>query len=337
MVPWSGVLNGAVLLAAGCLLSRTTTAAPSGLRFDNSTIWHGSLEVRDTDHGPSFSFPGVDLRVEPRAADSFTLRILPLGASITEGYKSSDGTGYRKALRAQLRHAGWSVNMASGVLPVELCPIRHDIILSTLLPNTAKPALVTDINIHYRRIYTRRRDAGDKIVLADMANALEVSDLINNTHPNNEGDTGFLSAPADPKINKTAINNCDKEYGSGQGHYAQTQRGSGADNLVNVWGAYQEGALHDLFWSREDGRAFMFLNKNNGDFDSAVEIDVGYNWKPRGWREPHVVCPRLAALLLFRIKVNSVCVRIWQVVGVGVAAMLLVLSQPLLSQAIVSG
>jgi hypothetical protein len=94
MVPWSAVLNGAVLLAAGCLLSRTTTAAPSRLRFDNSTIWHGSLEVRDTAHGSSFSSPGVDLRVEPRAADSFTFRILPPGASITWGYKSNDGTGY---------------------------------------------------------------------------------------------------------------------------------------------------------------------------------------------------------------------------------------------------
>jgi hypothetical protein len=73
------------------------------------------LEVRDTARGPTFSSPGVDLHVEPRAADSFTLRILPLGASITEGYKSSDGTGFRKALRAQLRHAGWSVNMVGSV------------------------------------------------------------------------------------------------------------------------------------------------------------------------------------------------------------------------------
>jgi hypothetical protein len=161
-----------------------------------------------------------------------------------------------------------------------------------------------------------------------MAHALEDSDLINDTHPNDEGyrkmatvwwaaiqaaqRRGFLSAPADPEIDETAMNNCKKEYGSGQGHYAQTQRGSGADDgpyrhsvqdmgrilkigtaagnihdklnfaqLVNVWGAYREGALDDLVWSREDGRAFMFLNKNNGDFDSAVEIDVGYNCKPR--------------------------------------------------------
>ena len=42
---------------------------------------------------------------------SFYLRILPLGASITYGYMSSDGNGYRKALRDRLRFDGWNVNM----------------------------------------------------------------------------------------------------------------------------------------------------------------------------------------------------------------------------------
>jgi hypothetical protein len=50
-----------------------------------------------------------------RDAEEFTLRILPLGASITAGYLSSDNNGYRKALRAQLRHAGWAVNMVGSV------------------------------------------------------------------------------------------------------------------------------------------------------------------------------------------------------------------------------
>lgn len=43
--------------------------------------------------------------------DTFYLRILPLGASITWGTKSTDGNGYRKALRDQLRFDGWNVNM----------------------------------------------------------------------------------------------------------------------------------------------------------------------------------------------------------------------------------
>ncbi|KAJ5214936.1 hypothetical protein N7468_010615 [Penicillium chermesinum] len=39
------------------------------------------------------------------------LRILPLGASITWGYLSSTGNGYRKPLRDQLRYAGYEVDM----------------------------------------------------------------------------------------------------------------------------------------------------------------------------------------------------------------------------------
>ena len=39
------------------------------------------------------------------------LRILPLGASITQGSGSTTGNGYRKPLRDQLRFAGWKVNM----------------------------------------------------------------------------------------------------------------------------------------------------------------------------------------------------------------------------------
>jgi len=46
-----------------------------------------------------------------RAAKDFFLRIMPLGASITQGFGSTDGTGYRKLLRSRLRFAGWKVNM----------------------------------------------------------------------------------------------------------------------------------------------------------------------------------------------------------------------------------
>lgn len=46
-----------------------------------------------------------------RAAKDFFLRIMPLGASITQGVGSTDGNGYRKLLRSQLRFKGWKVNM----------------------------------------------------------------------------------------------------------------------------------------------------------------------------------------------------------------------------------
>lgn len=41
----------------------------------------------------------------------FLLRVLPLGASITLGYKSTDGNGYRDWIRRQLRYEGWPVEM----------------------------------------------------------------------------------------------------------------------------------------------------------------------------------------------------------------------------------
>jgi hypothetical protein len=50
-------------------------------------------------------------RLTPRAAKDFYLRILPLGASIVQGLQSSDGNGFRKLLRQQLRWKGWKVNM----------------------------------------------------------------------------------------------------------------------------------------------------------------------------------------------------------------------------------
>jgi hypothetical protein len=49
--------------------------------------------------------------LQPRDTKPFPLRVLPLGASITMGYKSADGNGYRKWLRQQLRYAGWDVDM----------------------------------------------------------------------------------------------------------------------------------------------------------------------------------------------------------------------------------
>ncbi|OQE20839.1 hypothetical protein PENFLA_c015G05284 [Penicillium flavigenum] len=49
--------------------------------------------------------------LQSRDTKPFPLRVLPLGASITMGYKSADGNGYRKWLRQQLRYVGWDVDM----------------------------------------------------------------------------------------------------------------------------------------------------------------------------------------------------------------------------------
>lgn len=50
--------------------------------------------------------------LEPRTSSKpFALRTLPLGASITWGYRSPDGNGYREFLRNNMTAAGWEVNM----------------------------------------------------------------------------------------------------------------------------------------------------------------------------------------------------------------------------------
>jgi hypothetical protein len=75
--------------------------------FEGTATTYPAL-LNGTDYlGESKDAPGL---VE-RDAKDFYLRILPLGASITQGVKSSDKNGYRKLLRQQLRWKGWKVNM----------------------------------------------------------------------------------------------------------------------------------------------------------------------------------------------------------------------------------
>jgi hypothetical protein len=47
--------------------------------------------------------------------DTADLRIMPLGASITQGWTSSDENGYRKHIRDKLRFEGWKVNMVGAL------------------------------------------------------------------------------------------------------------------------------------------------------------------------------------------------------------------------------
>ncbi|CAG8908879.1 unnamed protein product [Penicillium egyptiacum] len=68
--------------------------------------------------------------LQSRDAKPFPLRILPLGASITMGYKSADGNGYRKWLRQQLRYAGWEVDMVGTMKSGTM----HDNVSHSVLP-----------------------------------------------------------------------------------------------------------------------------------------------------------------------------------------------------------
>lgn len=90
----------------------TLDSAP-GLRASLHSPHDGDLHS----NGPPLSdlddarFNTTAPAIGPRAAQNFYLRLMPLGASITEGVGSPDGNGYRKWLRSQLRWKGWKVNM----------------------------------------------------------------------------------------------------------------------------------------------------------------------------------------------------------------------------------
>ena len=48
-------------------------------------------------------------------SDHFLIRLMPLGASITNGYLSTDHNGYRDWIRQQLRYEGWDVEMVGSL------------------------------------------------------------------------------------------------------------------------------------------------------------------------------------------------------------------------------
>lgn len=86
--------------------------------FKNKIIFSNPFINRDS----SFAEDTTDLRMKATRSKArrakpkpFELRILPLGASITWGAQSSDGNGYRKDLRDQLRFEGWEVDMVGSV------------------------------------------------------------------------------------------------------------------------------------------------------------------------------------------------------------------------------
>ncbi|KAJ5094338.1 hypothetical protein N7456_010199 [Penicillium angulare] len=54
--------------------------------------------------------------LQPRSVEEeYTLRIMPLGASITNGYRSTQHNGYRDWIRQQLRYKGWDVEMVGSL------------------------------------------------------------------------------------------------------------------------------------------------------------------------------------------------------------------------------
>ncbi|KAK8047725.1 hypothetical protein PG996_015789 [Apiospora saccharicola] len=114
------MLGGALLAASAMLqgVSATTTLdGPSSWaagEFGPDVVAPATPRVSETTEGFNVTSPYVTDDVNDlstRAAAKFWLRVMPLGASITQGIRSTDGNGYRKHIRDQLRFAGWNVNM----------------------------------------------------------------------------------------------------------------------------------------------------------------------------------------------------------------------------------
>ncbi|GAM34923.1 hypothetical protein TCE0_015r02825 [Talaromyces pinophilus] len=266
-----------------------------------------------------------DSSLAPRDAEYFTLRVMPLGASITQGYLSSDNNGYRKVLREQLRYSGWPVNTVGSLADGTMLDNNHEghggyridqvtavvennisempnlillnvgtndalqnydtdnagerldslltflygaisnttIIMSTLLPNTVEPDLVSNINEQYHDVYDNREAAGDRIVLADMYTFLTTDDLQDGTHPTDYGyekmasvwwaaiqtalGNNYLSAPIDTGVSDFPNNTCEQTYASSNtDNYAQTQEETGTDDGNYIHTSQDMGRLLDI-------------------------------------------------------------------------------------------
>ncbi|KAK8017500.1 hypothetical protein PG993_013826 [Apiospora rasikravindrae] len=104
---------GGAFLAASAVLQGVSASPRAPAEFSPDVVAPATISVSDTTEGINVTSPYMndDVNDLNTRAAKFWLRVMPLGASITQGIKSSDGNGYRKHIRDQLRFAGWNVNM----------------------------------------------------------------------------------------------------------------------------------------------------------------------------------------------------------------------------------
>ncbi|KAH7327193.1 SGNH hydrolase-type esterase domain-containing protein, partial [Rhexocercosporidium sp. MPI-PUGE-AT-0058] len=97
-----------VFLSALALWAPLSAALPSR----PSLLANGNDSVLENGAPHPHSTTGA---LQSRAKKPFDLRIAALGTSIINGYLSTDGNGFRKYLRDELRLEGWKVNMVGSV------------------------------------------------------------------------------------------------------------------------------------------------------------------------------------------------------------------------------
>ncbi|PLN80097.1 SGNH hydrolase [Aspergillus taichungensis] len=177
------------------------------------------------------------------------------------------------------------------------------IILSTLLPNglDGVQPRIDRINAQYRDIVRARRQKNERIVLAEMAEFIKLSDLVDDkTHPTDAGykkmaavwwdaieqaeKEKLLRAPK--KVKKDG--ECEEEGRGGDDdgkekdmgrvlrigstpHSDQAHSGVRFAKLVKKGG---KSSVDDLVWARNGEKMLMFGNDGKGKFGKPVEMDV---------------------------------------------------------------
>ncbi|KAH7311380.1 hypothetical protein B0I35DRAFT_411586 [Stachybotrys elegans] len=94
------------MMLLNSLISLLAVALPAGAV---PLIAEDGLDIFDSYH--DFFNTSIGALEKRQGTEGPELRILPLGASIVEGYGSSHGNGFRSYLREQLRFEGFKVNM----------------------------------------------------------------------------------------------------------------------------------------------------------------------------------------------------------------------------------
>lgn len=99
-----------IALSLSLLLLLSSIGLASAIPLDSN----GSLQSRTAMETATETVEASPLS-GPCDDKPFMLRVMPLGASITYGFRSTDGNGYRNHLRDRLRSEGWKVNMVGSL------------------------------------------------------------------------------------------------------------------------------------------------------------------------------------------------------------------------------
>ncbi|KAH9211550.1 hypothetical protein DL95DRAFT_427087 [Leptodontidium sp. 2 PMI_412] len=234
------------------------------------------------------------LDLQKRADKPFYLRIAPLGASISNGYLSTDGNGYRKYLRDQLRFEGWPVNMAGSLNTGTMKDNGNEghlgwtiqqpnlVLINVGANNAGQNSGISTSSGLYIDLLDKLWAGipGATVILSTLlpnknantnARAVAINEQIRTTVASHSAGlnkrverNGWLIAPANAGFSDAAtestIYNCLKVYGDGDDEIIMA-------NFTGKTWTWQ-------FW----------VNNNNNDFAAGQPFDPGYSCPPNATR-----------------------------------------------------